>query len=76
MAEAAETGRLNYQGVAVPDGVTLDAFKAMASLFNDFHDGLLLANGEEATHYVAAAMAFDLAEKELCKARRGGVRQG
>ncbi|MGD9725722.1 MAG: hypothetical protein AB7V39_04915 [Nitrospiraceae bacterium] len=73
--EEGKAGRLTYQGVTVPEGVSLDAFMAMASLFNDYGDDLLLVNGEEATHYAAAAMAFELVRRESGKSRRGDERQ-
>ena len=49
-----------YRGVILPDGMTPNCLDGLASLFNDFSDGLLKVGTEEATPAQAAVMAFEL----------------
>lgn len=49
-----------YRGVTLPQGMTPQCLDALAAIFNDFADDLLIIDGEEASHVKAAVMAYEL----------------
>lgn len=59
-----QTG-VEYRGVTLPEGMTPLCLDEMASLFNDFADGLLAVDGKEADHRDAAVKAFVAARRCL-----------
>lgn len=49
-----------HRGVTLPDGMTPQCLDELATMFNDFADGLLAVGGEEVSYVEAAVMAYEL----------------
>ena len=55
----------DYRGVILPEGMTPQCLDELASIFNDYGDGLLKVGDEEASPTQAAVAAFELMRR-LC----------
>ena len=65
MTEETRQGGPEYRGVILPDGMTPRCLDDLASLINDYGDGLLKIGGKEADHRDAAVMVFEVVRRAL-----------